>query len=151
MAKWEFVHLLNLTNAKSRLQLYESVELGVPASHVPLLATATGRGVSELLDLLAMAETTYRRKEGENKPLPAVDGQRVMALIRVSALVKRLLDESGDAAGVATFDLGAWIGDWIARPLPELGGRRPAEMLRNAEGVRAVEGVLERMRGGVPA
>ena len=79
LAKWEFVQLLDLTNAKSRLELYEEVELGVPASHVQLIATATGRGVSEL------------------------------------------------------------------------NGHRPAELLHNAEGVRAVEGVLERIRGGVPA
>ena len=73
------MQLLDLTNAKSRLELYEEVELGVPASHVQLIATATGRGVSEL------------------------------------------------------------------------NGHRPAELLHNAEGVRAVEGVLERIRGGVPA
>ena len=36
-------------------------------------------------------------------------------------------------------------------PLPELGNKTPAEMLRNPEGQRAVELVLERMRGGLPA
>jgi Protein of unknown function (DUF2384) len=39
----------------------------------------------------------------------------------------------------------------MREPLPELGAKTPAEMLRNPEGQRAVEWVLERMRGGLPA
>jgi len=39
----------------------------------------------------------------------------------------------------------------MRQALPELGGKSPAEMLRNPEGQRAVEQVLERMRGGLPA
>jgi len=34
---------------------------------------------------------------------------------------------------------------------PELGDKTPAEMLRSPEGQRAVEQVLERRRGGLPA
>jgi uncharacterized protein (DUF2384 family) len=49
------------------------------------------------------------------------------------------------------FDLEGWVAQWMREQLPELGGKTPAEMLRNPEGQRAVEQVLERMRGGLPA
>jgi Protein of unknown function (DUF2384) len=39
----------------------------------------------------------------------------------------------------------------MAQPLPEFGGKTPAQMLRNPEGMRAIEQQLERMRGGLPA
>ena len=35
--------------------------------------------------------------------------------------------------------------------LPELNGKTPADMLRNPEEMRAVEHLLERMRGCLPA
>jgi uncharacterized protein (DUF2384 family) len=52
---------------------------------------------------------------------------------------------------LADFDLDAWLAAWMTEPLPELGGKTPGEMLKNPEGLRAVEQVLERMRGGLPA
>jgi len=67
------------------------------------------------------------------------------------ATLRRLLQESGDPAQLAEFDLEAWVAQWMREPLPDLGDKTPAEMLRNPEGQRAVEQVLERMRGGLPA
>jgi len=52
---------------------------------------------------------------------------------------------------IADFDLEGWVSEWIRNPLPELNGKTPAEMLRNPEGQRAVEELLDRMRGGLPA
>jgi hypothetical protein len=74
-----------------------------------------------------------------------------MGLLRVAATLRRLLDESGDPDAMKTFDLEGWLASWMKQQLPELGGKTPAEMLRNPEGLRAVEEVLERMRGGLAA
>lgn len=49
------------------------------------------------------------------------------------------------------FDLEAWVAQWMRGQLRGLGGKTPAEMLRNPEGQRAAEQVIERMRGGLPA
>ena len=59
------------------------------------------------------------------------------------ATLRRLLEESGDPQQLAKFDLEAWVAQWMREPLPELGDKTPAEMLRNPEGQRAVEQVLE--------
>ena len=40
---------------------------------------------------------------------------------------------------------------WMRELLPELGDETPAELLRDTEGQFALEQVLERMRGGLPA
>ena len=74
-----------------------------------------------------------------------------MDCLRVMATLRRLLAESGDPEQLAKFDLEAWVAQWMRQPLPELGDKTPAEMLRNPEGQRVVEQVLERMRGGLPA
>lgn len=74
-----------------------------------------------------------------------------MGFVRVAATLRRLLQESGDPVQLKGFDVEGWLAQWMRQALPELGGKTPAQMLRNPEGQRAVEQVLERMRGGLPA
>jgi putative toxin-antitoxin system antitoxin component (TIGR02293 family) len=118
---------------------------------VDLIAGATGEPVTRVMDVIGVSQTTYRRKDEAHEPLPDAAGHRVMGFLRVVATLRRLLQESGDPAQLAEFDLEAWVARWMREPLPELGDKTPAEMLRNPEGQRAVEQVLERMRGGLPA
>jgi len=68
---------------------------------------------------------------------------------RVAAKVRRLLAESGAPVQMPSFDVDAWVGDWLRQPLAELGDRTPAEALRSANGWPLVERLLERMRGGL--
>lgn len=103
------------------------------------------------MDLVGISQTTFRRKDEAGETLPDVVGHRVMALLRVAATLCRLLEESGDPAQLDSFDLEGWLARWMRESLPEFGGRTPAEMLRNPEGQRAIDEVLERMRGGLPA
>ena len=42
----------------------------------------------------------------------------------------------------AALDSARWLKEWLERPQPALGGRRPAEMLGTKEGVAAVRRVL---------
>jgi putative toxin-antitoxin system antitoxin component (TIGR02293 family) len=131
--------------------LFDAVEAGVPTELVHVIAGATGQSAGSVMDLIGVSPTTFRRKEEAREPLPEVAGHRVMSFLRVTATLRRLLDESGDVERLREFDLDAWVAAWMVEPLPELGGKTPAEMLKNPEGLRAVEQVLERMRGGLPA
>ena len=131
--------------------LFDAVEAGVPTYLVNVIAGATGEAVANVMDLIGVSQTTFRRKEEANEPLPDVAGHRVMGFLRVAATLRRLLEESGDPEQLKDFDLEGWVAQWMREQLPELGGKTPAEMLRNPEGQRAVEQVLERMRGGLPA
>ena len=133
------------------LTLFDAVEAGVPTSAVDLLATGTGKSVKDVLQWLGLSATTLRRKAEAGEPLPDAAGYRLMAFLRVAATLRRLLAESGDPQRLEAFDVEGWVSRWIGEPLAELGGKTPAEMLRNPEGQRAVEQVLERMRGGLPA
>ena len=135
----------------SGITLFDAVEAGVPTYLVNVIAGATGEAVTDVMDLIGVSQTTFRRKEETNKPLPDVAGHRVMGFLRVAATLRRLLEESGDTEQLKDFDLESWVAQWMREQLPELGGKTPAEMLRNPEGQRVVEQVLERMRGGLPA
>lgn len=133
------------------VQLYDAVEAGVPTDVVKLIAKATGEPASVIMGLAGVSQTTFVRNEAANKPLPDVAGHRIMAYLRLLATLRRMLDESGDPEQMKTFDLEGWFARWVHEKLPELGNKTPADMLRNPEGQRAVEQVLERMRGGLAA
>jgi putative toxin-antitoxin system antitoxin component (TIGR02293 family) len=133
------------------IQLYDAVEAGVPTDIVKLIAKATGEPASVIMGLAGVSQTTFVRNEAANKPLPDVAGHRIMAYLRLLAALRRMLDESGDPEQMKTFDLEGWFARWVHEKLPELGNKTPADMLRNPEGQRAVEQVLERMRGGLAA
>ena len=143
--------LVDRMTVNPNLFLFDAVEAGVPTWMVDVIAGASGGPASEVMDLIGVSQTTWRRKDEANQPLPDVAGHRIMGYLRIVATLRRLLEESGDPEQLKDFDLEAWIARWVREPLPELGGKTPAEMLRNPEGQRAIELVLERMRGGVPA
>jgi len=146
-----FDELVARVNASPGVALFHAVEAGVPTYLVNVIAGATGETVASVIDIIGVSQTTFRRKEEAKEPLPDVAGHRVMAFLRVAATLRRLLEESGDPEQLKDFDLDAWVAQWMHEPLPELGDKTPAEMLRNPEGQRAIEQVLERMRGGLPA
>jgi putative toxin-antitoxin system antitoxin component (TIGR02293 family) len=146
-----FHALVDRVMASPGVVLYDAVESGVPTYMVDLIAGATGEAVTRVMDLVGVSQTTFRRKDEAHEPLPDAAGHRVMGFLRVMATLRQLLEESGDREQLAHFDLEAWVARWMREPLPELGDKTPAEMLRNPEGQRAVEQVLERMRGGLPA
>lgn len=70
------------------------------------------------------------------------DPHHVLAL---ATLVQRLVDESGNPLG---FDALTWTKHWLDRPVPALGGARPAEYMATAEGRALVETLVLRMQSG---
>jgi putative toxin-antitoxin system antitoxin component (TIGR02293 family) len=153
VAEWRraFHDLIGRVIESPGVTLFDAVEAGVPTYLVNVIAGATGEAVTDVMDIIGVSQTTFRRKEEANEPLPDVAGHRVMGFLRVAATLRRLLEESGDPEQLKEFDLEGWVAQWMRERLVELGGKSPAEMLRNPEGQRAVEQVLERMRGGLPA
>lgn len=143
--------LVERVREASGVQLYDAVEAGVPTDVVKMIAKATGEPASVIMGLAGVSQTTFVRNEAANKPLPDVAGHRIMAYLRLLATLRRMLDESGDPEQMKTFDLEGWFARWVHEKLPELGNKTPADMLRNPEGQRAVQQVLERMRGGLAA
>ena len=146
-----FRELVGRVLSASGVELFDAVEAGVPTYLVDIIAGATGETANDVMDLIGVSHTTFRRKEEAKEPLPDVAGHRAMGFLRTAATLRRLLQESGDPQQLKDFDLEGWVTRWMREELPELGGKTPAEMLRNPEGQRAVEEVLERMRGGLPA
>src|SRR5438445_22410 len=113
-----FDDLVGRVIASPGVTLFDAVEAGVPTYLVNVIAGATGEAVTNVMDIIGVSQTTFRRKEEANEPLPDVAGHRVMGFLRVAATLRRLLDESGDPEQLKDFDLDAWVAQWMREPLP---------------------------------
>ncbi|MFA9215896.1 MAG: antitoxin Xre/MbcA/ParS toxin-binding domain-containing protein [Sphingomonadaceae bacterium] len=133
------------------VQLFDAMEAGVPTGIIKLIANASGVSAAVIMRLAGISPSTFVRHEVANKPLPDAAGHRMMAYLRLLATLRQLLEESGDPGQMKSFNPEQWMVHWVQERLPELGDKSPADMLRNPEGQRAVEQVLERMRGGLAA
>jgi hypothetical protein len=56
-----------------------------------------------------------------------------------------MVEESGDPAG---FDAAHWVADWLAKPLPALGGATPASYMDTFEGQKLVAELLSMSQSG---
>ena len=81
-----------------------AVEEGVPAFTVVLISRALSEPAPSVLNMIGLPETTYQRKAKAGEALRDAAGHRAIALMRVVATLRQLLEESGDAGQVK--DLG---------------------------------------------
>jgi uncharacterized protein (DUF2384 family) len=150
-ARKEFQTLIDRVLGADPVVLFDALEDGVPTTALMLFAQVLDVSLDEAMSLFGVSATTFRRKDELGEALPESVGYRVMGFLRVVAKLQSLLAQSGAPDEVAKFDIQNWVKDWVRQPLPEFGGKTPIEMLRNPEGQRALEQLLERMRGGLPA
>ena len=59
-----------------------------------------------------------------------------------------MVAQSGDPAG---FDPDRWVGEWLERPLPALGGAAPGEFMDTMEGQYLVSRLLAQSQSGAYA
>lgn len=137
-------------------QLFESepmervsiVKQGIHPFMVDDIAKRMSIPKERLLGALGLARATVERKVRENKRLSPDESSKVMGMARLVGQVQAMVEESGDPEG---FDAAAWTALWLERPLPALGGRKPAELMDTAEGQQLVASLVARMQSGAYA
>jgi putative toxin-antitoxin system antitoxin component (TIGR02293 family) len=121
------------------------VKNGVSARTVDAMAKRMAMPKERLVGTLGLARATVDRKARENKPLSTDEGSRVLGMARLVGQVQAMVEESGNPDG---FDAAGWVARWLERPLPALGGQRPAELMDTPEGQSLVSDVVARMQSG---
>jgi putative toxin-antitoxin system antitoxin component (TIGR02293 family) len=124
------------------------VKSGVPAAEFVGLASTMGMPKERLASTLGLARATVDRKIRDNKLLSPDESSRVLGMASLVGQVQSLVAESGEPQG---FDVGAWVSGWLERPVPALGGRRPAELMDTSEGQAIVSRLVAQMQSGAYA
>lgn len=124
------------------------VKQGVAPKVIDGLAGGMNVSRDKLLDTLGLKRETIRRRTLKDEALSTEESSRVLGISRLIGQVQAIVESSGNPEG---FDAAAWVGNWLDRPLPALGGQRPAELMDTAEGQAVVANMLLRSQSGAYA
>ncbi|WP_454732890.1 MULTISPECIES: type II RES/Xre toxin-antitoxin system antitoxin [Cupriavidus] len=130
------------------IQQVDLIKSGVTAEAPGKLATTLHLTADQLYKHLGFARATVDRKARNKENLSQDQSERIIGLMKLIGQVQTMVDESGDAEG---FDAAQWVGEWIQKPNPALGKRRPADLMDTVQGLEIVSNLLLKMQTGAYA
>lgn len=131
----------------SSLEMVELERVGVRGSLLKDLASEMAIPASRLYQIIGMPKATAEKKAAANEMIAGAAGQAVLGLVKLLALAQSIAANSlaKEAKG---FDAAKWLGLWIERPQPALGGKRPSDILDTPTGAAAVARLLGASESG---
>ncbi|HEU4844018.1 MAG TPA: antitoxin Xre-like helix-turn-helix domain-containing protein [Burkholderiaceae bacterium] len=142
-----FPHSTNLYRVDPQTRI-AAIRKGIPASMVGELSSTMGMSKELLLGSLGLSRATISRKEKDETVLSKDESERVLGIVSLIGKVQTMVEESGDPTG---FDAARWVADWLAKPLPALGGATPASYMDTFEGQKLVAELLSMSQSGAYA
>jgi putative toxin-antitoxin system antitoxin component (TIGR02293 family) len=129
------------------MQLVEMERRGVGGRYIKDLARELGIAATRVFRMIDIPRATVERKAAAGERVTGRSGQAALALTRLVAIATAIVADSTNAAS-ADFQAAKWLGAWIERPQPALGGRRPSDLLDTATGADIVVRLLGSMASG---
>lgn len=139
-----FDTFVRVVNIASPMQLLETERAGVAAAFLGEMAERMDVSYSHLAETVGIPKATAARKLANHG---MIDGAAAIALARLLAIAEEIVEDS-TSPDATTFDTARWLGQWIERPQPALGGRRPSQLLDTPTGVAMVTKLLGAIRSG---
>lgn len=130
------------------IQQVELIRSGVQAETPAKLASVLHLPADQLYKHLGFARATIERKARNQEALSQDQSERLIGLMKLIGQVQTMVGESGNADG---FDAARWLGEWIQKPNPALGKRRPAALMDTVRGFEIVSDLLLKMQAGAYA
>lgn len=129
------------------LQIIEIERQGIAGSFIADLSKRMDIPSSRVFSMLRIPKATAARKTSEDTMIDGRAGQAAVGMVRLLGLAQDIVDDS-TAPEASGFDTLKWLGQWVERPQPALGGRKPAEFLDTPTGVALVSRVLGSLQSG---
>jgi len=121
------------------------VREGAPADLLATIAERIGISREPLYRSLGLAPSTIKRKIQGHQALAVDESETALGTARLIGQVETMLAESSDEPD---FDAAKWLGRWLERPNPALGGALPMSYLDTADGRQMISELLARMQSG---
>lgn len=125
----------------------DAIRSGVPAQRVGELSSVMHMPKEALMDSLGLSRATINRKVQREQALSPGESERVMGMQALIGQVQAMIDTEC----APDFDAARWLANWLAAPLPALGGATPASFMDTVEGQKYVGNLLEMAQSGAYA
>jgi putative toxin-antitoxin system antitoxin component (TIGR02293 family) len=129
----------------SLLDRIDLVKHGIPARSLTELSERMALSKEKLYQTIGVAKATMTRKIKKAQVLDKDESERALGMAVLLGQVESMVAESGNPRG---FNAATWVADWLDRPQPALGGRRPGQLMDTADGRVLVSDLLSRMQSG---
>ncbi len=129
------------------LQIVALERAGVRGSLLKDLARRMGLASSTFYAILGVPKATAEKKSAPGEILTGSSGQAAIGMVKLFGIAQGIVSDS-TAEEARKFDAAKWLGQWINRPQPSLGGRKPSELLDTPTGVEVVARLLGSIESG---
>ena len=129
------------------MQMVEMERAGVAGAFITDLSKRMELPSSRVFSMLRIPPATAARKSVAGGVVDGRAGLAAIGMIKLLRIAQDIVHDS-TAAEASNFDTVKWLGQWIERPQPALGGRKPADYLDTPTGVEIVAQLLGAMRSG---
>ncbi len=123
------------------VQMVEMERQGVAGTFITDLSKRMELPSSRVFAMLRIPPATAARKSAAAAVVDGRAGLAAIGMIKLLGIAQDIVEDS-TAADAKDFDTVKWLGQWIERPQPALGGRKPADYLDTPNGVEIVAQLL---------
>lgn len=133
--------------AATPMEIVEVERRGVDGMFLKDLSRHMQLPVVRLFNIVGVPKATAEKKVAAKEPITGAGGQAALGLARLLAIATAIVERS-TAPEAEGFDAAKWLGQWIERPQPALGGRKPADLVGTPTGLEMVARVLGALESG---
>lgn len=129
------------------MQLVEAERRGVSGIFLKDLSKRMEMPTSRLYSIVGVPKATAEKKAANGELLAGSGGRAALGVARLLAMARAIVENS-TAPEAQDFDSAKWLGQWLERPQPALGGRRPADLIDTPTGLEMVARLLGAIESG---
>lgn len=129
------------------LQLVEVERKGVDGRFLKDLSKRMDVPATRIFTMLGVPKATAEKKAASGEVLSGSAGQAAIAMAKLLGTAQSIVENS-TAKESKGFDSATWLGKWLERPQPSLGGRKPADLIDTPTGVEMVTRLLGAIESG---
>lgn len=100
-----------------------------------------------MFGILGVPKATAEKKAATGEKVSGSGGQAAIGVAKLLAIAEEIVANS-TAPDAKNFDAARWLGQWIERPQPALGGRKPADLIDTPTGLNVVARLLGSIESG---
>lgn len=133
--------------AATPMEIVEIERNGVQGVIIKALAVSMGIPAQRFFSILRVPKATAEKKAAAGECVSGAPGHAAVGMIRLLGIAQEIVANS-TAPEAKNFDASKWLGQWIERPQPALGGRKPADLIDTPTGVEVVARLLGAIESG---
>lgn len=129
------------------LQLVDAERKGIDGRFLKDISRRMNVPSTRVFTMLGVPRATAEKKAASGEVVSGSGGQAAIALAKLLGTAQAIVANS-TAPEAQGFDSAAWLGHWLERPQPSLGGRKPADLIDTPTGFAVVSRLLGALQSG---